>query len=511
MAPTLVEYNQPGMAVYTFIQPYPMMPPPAQPVTPRRTDNPPLPLPSHILPSQKTDSQPCLACGKSECALASHKHFSRRILANAKKGKQAKTLDVKPPKKPMGLPATPGSRSSSISFSYSVSMDPEREHLLALWSREWSLTKRGPERHLFPRKFIDRILPAARNHAPLLQALLAYSGTLWSIANHVPAVSASAQHALAVELLSQACPTEREASTDEAMLTATLLLLIYMAQGNAFEVNKHVSGLVHLAGLRGGPHYLGLSGLVAELLIYADHTQAIFFNHEPVWQFPLPPLNMGLLPKCGKAFQNAMDAHELERSVAQAALSVCKVADILDYATNVKGLPKVALNSFGYLSTIAEYQLARCNALHHQSASLNECICLALILFNHIVLRNDGATTPCIVQVEYRFWQALEQAEGRGLRSSILPSLYMWMVITGLTVGIRGECQFRRVGVEKLRAAKINVTSKTWDQFRQSVLEEYVWLQSAQEETFKAIWLEAEGLRSDTGARTPQRVGGKGR
>jgi len=392
-----------------------------------------------------------------------------------------------------------------------MSMNPEREHLLALWSREWSPIRRGPERHLFPHKFIDRILPVAQTHAPLLQALLAYSGTTWGIANRIPAVSISGQHTFAVELLSHACPTEREASTDEAMLAATVMLLIYMAQGDALEVNKHVSGLVHLARLRGGPHYLGLSGLVAELLIYADHTQAIFFNHEPVWQFPLPPLTMGLAPEAGKSFQKAADAHELEPSIAQAALSVCKVADIFEYATNGKTLPRAALNSFGYLSTIADYQLARCNALFHQSASITECICLALILFNHIVLRNDGASTPCIVQVEYQFWQALKQAEGHGLRSNVPPELYMWMIMMALTVSIRDECQFRHTGIEKLKAAKINTTIQTWDRFRQSVLDEYVWLPSEQEETFKMVWLEVEGLKVDNGMRTPQSIGGKGR
>lgn len=499
MAPTMLEYNQPGLATYAFIQPYPIMPPPPPPssVTPRPTRNPSLPLPAQVLPSQKASSAPCLACGKNDCSLNSHKHFSKHILATAKKGKQPKTLDLKPPKKNTGMPVTPTSRSSSISYHSPIALDAERQHLLALWSRPWSLVRRGPERHLFPWKFIDRVLPSAQSHAPLLQALLAYSGTIWGIANHAPPSLAVDQHSIAVEMLSQACPTEREASSDEAMLAATLLMLVYMAQGNAFEVNKHMAGLVHLTSLRGGPHYLGLSGLVAELLIFADHSQAFFFNHEPVWQFPLPPLTMGLAPRAGKAFREAVAGRELNESVLQAALSVCKVTDIFDCAANDQPISKAASNSFSYLSTISEYQLARCNALFHQSASVNECICLALILFDQIILRNDGATTPGIIQAEFRFWQVLEQIEAQGVRSGISPNLYMWMIVTGMTLCIRGKCQFRRVGIDKLRMARASLTAQTWEQFRQNVLEDYVWLKSAQEETLRTIWLETEGLKND--------------
>lgn len=183
-------------------------------------------------------------------------------------------------------------------ISPAIVQETEREHLLSLWAKEWSPTRLGPERHLFPTHYIDRLLPVAKLHSPLLQAILAYSGTLWSSANNMLGDLAMRQQAVAVEVLSQACPSEQEASTDEAMMAATLLLLVYMQQGNDFEVSKHIAGLEHLVKLRGGVYYLGLKGVLAETLLHADHMQAIFFNQSPVWRVVLPVLDdIGLPPR----------------------------------------------------------------------------------------------------------------------------------------------------------------------------------------------------------------------
>ena len=481
---------------YQVIQNRTPVPTPAQ-------HHPTLPYPSHILPSQSSPSGPCIACGKPQCQLQSHRHFTNYVLEDAKKKRLSGTIGDTTPRPKTAVLVPPPSEGSIVQPQ--LGLDAERHHLLALWSMEWSPVKRGPERHLFPTRFIDKVLPIACNYAPLLQATLAYSGTLWAIANNVVSDVATRQQGNAVEMLSQECPTEQEASADEAMLAATLLLLIYMAQGNGFEVGKHVSGLVHLANIRGGPHYLGLSGLVAEMLIHADHMQAIFFNHEPVWRFPLPPLDIGSPNKLGQGFQRALAHEELDESLAMAAQSICKVADVLELASSSTPMQKNVKHGFGYLSMIAEYQLALCNAAFHASSSRSECICLALILFNHVVLNNDGAITPGILQLEHRFWQALQAAEAKGMTLSMLPGLYVWMVLMGLTLCIRTESQYRIVGVEKLRAMRLAAGITTWSQLKSRVLDDFVWLATAQEETFRDIWLEVEGMQS-TDPPTPSSI-----
>lgn len=462
-----------------------------------------LPVPAAILPSQSANQGPCLACGKLECHLMSHRHFSKHVLSNAKRKKlQTGTAGDRTPRQTTAAPVSASSNPVNTAQP-PLRLDAERDHLLGLWSRSWCPTTNARshalESHLFPTPFIDRVLPAARAHPPLLQALLAYSGTLYAIANNVISDMASRQQSFAVELLSQACPTEQEASTDEAMLAATLLLLVYMAQGNGFEVQKHVAGLVHLATLRGGLHYLGLGGLVSEVLTHADAMQAIFFNTEPVWTVPLPPLDIGPPARMGAGFRGMTSlSQEIDLPLVIAARSVSLVADVFNRAVEHPGepLPK----ELSYLSMIALYQLARCNAAYHHTGTSNECVCLALILLNHVVLRNDGTVTPAILQVEYRFWQALERAENTGLMGGIGPRLYIWMCLMGVTISILladgGRSQFWRVAVEKLRRRRIKAGVVGWESVRRDILEEFCWVSVVQEEVFKMMWIEVEGLNN---------------
>lgn len=422
----------------------------------------------------------------------SHRFFTKHALEEEKRKQKAETT----PRFKAAAPVQPPP--PTLYFASSAQMDAQRQHLLSLWSTEWSANKHGLERHLFPVKRIDRVLPAAQNHMPLMQALLAYSGTIWAMVNNVMNEVASAQQAFAVEMLSQACPTEREAGTDEAILAATLLLLIYLAQGNGVEVAKHVSGLVHLTKTRGGPHYLGIGGVVAETLLHADHMQAIFFNHAPIWPLPLPQLNIGLPEGMGKGFESTTTTVSLDLSLSLAAKSVCRVADVLVYASMGRVLPADVKHAYNYLVLMAEYQLAHCNASYHASSTLDECVCLVLVLFNLVVLCNDGTTTPSILQVEYRFWQALEEMNAKSLLQSTAPYLYIWMLLTGLTVAIREPSRYRMICVEKLRAVRGSAGVTSWDQLRTNVLDQFLWLPCTQEETFRGIWLEVEGLKSDT-------------
>ncbi|KAK5080152.1 hypothetical protein LTR70_008927 [Exophiala xenobiotica] len=239
-----------------------------------------------------------------------------------------------------------------------------------------------------------------------------------------------------------------------------------MAQGNGLEIRKHISGLVHLVIVRGGLHYLGLGGLVSDMLTYADVMQAIFFNTEPVWAVPLPPLDISPSAKMGSGFRGLSSASQgIDPPLVLAAQSVCKVA-----------------------------------AIFQCTGTLDECVCLALILLHHVVLRNDGTITPAILQVEYQFWQALEQAEEKGVMAAVAPRLYVWMCCMGATVSVLlangGRTRFSCVAVEKLRRVQAKAGVVGWESVRTDVLEEFCWVGVVQEEMFRRMWTEVEHLNT---------------
>ena len=248
---------------------------------------------------------------------------------------------------------------------------------------------------------------------------------------------------------------------------------------------------------------------MSDMLTYADVMQAIFFNTEPVWAVPLPPLDIGPSAKMGSGFRDLSSVSQgIDPPLVLAAQSVCKVAAIFqwsgEYPTEAPSNP--VRNGLSYLSMIAPYQLARCNAVYHNTGTLDECVCLALILLHHVVLRNDGTITPAMLQVEYQFWQALEQAEEKGVMAGVAPRLYVWMCFMGATVSVLladgGRTRFSCVAVEKLRRVQAKAGVVGWESVRTDVLEEFCWVGVVQEEMFRRMWTEVEHLNT-TGIHGP--------
>lgn len=380
---------------------------------------------------------------------------------------------------------------------YPIAMDPERHQLLSLWTQGWGRVKRGPERHLFPKQWIDYVLPSAMAHAALFQALLATSASMWAMAHNMFDEATARHLRLADQVLNEVCTNQNAANKDECLLASLLLTVIHQAQGNARETDRRFANIVNLVGQRGGPYYLGMSGIVADLLLYVDYLQAALLDCEPVWTLPLPALQIGIPQRLGPAFRELIPSALFHLDLLLAADSICRTTDIFEQPLGGMAQDSGASNSFGYLSTVAEYQLAHCNAAFHGSCTWNECVCLGLLLFNHIILRNDGAITAPIRKIEHQFWQTIDSTISRGGSQSIPPCLLLWLLITGLSSCILTDSQYRWTAIKRMRAAKITAAIDGWEHFQRRVLDDFVWLRAAQEETFRDVWLEVEGHKND--------------
>lgn len=453
------------------------------PIISQATSPSQLPRPAQILKSQ-APARRCAVCCRPGCTLSSHKSFAIE-LKERRKDRQT----VLP-----GYQTPAGTKRERVQFP--VTMDIESQHLLALWSQDWGRVRRGPERHLFPYRWIDAVLPSATGHGPLFQTLLATSATFWAMANNPLDDTAPRHLHLAVQMLAQTCNDEASASTDECVLASILFTLIYLAQGDRYEAERQFGVLVQIVRLRGGPHYLGMSGMLADLLLHADYVQAIFFDREPSFKLLLPALEVGLPPRLGLEFRKLLTSSKFDSDVLLAADSLCRATDIFEHPLTGGPRPPSVTHSFSYLSSISEYQLAHCNSVHHGAGTWNECVILALLLFNTVVLRNHGAIDAPIQILEHRFWIAIETTVTQGGFRDVPPCLLLWVLITGLTPCIYAECKYRVNAVEKMRAARMSAAIHGWEQFRSQVLDSFLWMPSAQEEVFRDVWQEVEGFRA---------------
>lgn len=453
-----------------------------------------LPQPLQILPSQGSSPTACLACGKAECHLSSHRYFSQHVMADTRGRLHAMQHQVYTRGHATGLTPQTSTRTKPWTDG-PMSLTAEQSHMLSLWTQEWSPVKLGPERHLFPFRLIDFVMPAAKRHTALFHALVAYAGIMWSHNNGTSSADALQAQTLAVNSLSTTCSTADLASTDEAILSALLLMLIYMAQGEMLQVQTHIDGLAYLVKLRGGLHYIGLAGLVTEFLLYADYLQALYFSRTPIWSLPLPALEIGPQSGMGAGFGVAVTNREIDAVVGTTARGMCEFATLAEMALQNLPAPKQMGGTYGsypYLASITEYQLALQNFTYLHSHTVNECVLLALIMFNQVVLRGNEPIGPVVRAVEHRFWTAFESMEKRRVHLRFSPCLYIWMIMMGLSLCMRGNCAHRASAIKKLRTARIRAAVVGWKQCHTMCLDRYVWLRIAQESTYRRIWAEVE-------------------
>lgn len=454
-----------------------------------------LPRPQFSL-KPSVNPKPCLVCGRPSCILASHRSFADRTMARGRSN--SRSTPTRPMALAVRLPPIQQQKLPDKAVQYPIAMDSERHQLLSLWSQDWSRTRRGPERHQFPVRWIDQVLPKAMRHAALFQALLATSASMWEMARTTMSESTARHTHLADQILSQTCTNETIASQDECLLAALLLAYLHQAQGNHRETDQRYSGIVHLVVSRGGPHYLGMSGIIADMLLHVDYLQAVLLDCEPVWKLPLPALQVGIPPRLGAAFRGLMSSNTFNVEVLLAADSTCRMTDIFEQLSEAQSSASGATNSFGYLSTVSEYQLAHCNAVYHGSGTWEECICLALLLFNHVIMRNNGAITTPVRKIEQQYWKTIDDARSRGGFRDVPPCLLLWLFMTGVSSVVLGECEYRSIAVSRMRSAKISAAIDGWEHFQRRVLDDFVWVRAAQEEVFRSIWFEVEGYRAVT-------------
>jgi len=330
-------------------------------------------------------------------------------------------------------------------------------------------------------------------NAVLFQSIISTAATIWSLmCGKIDNVAL--QHLQAtIRLHAEAIHDEISASTDANILSALFITANIMGMGYFSEAEQHLNGVNHLVELRGGLQYLGMEGIVASYVMYADHSQSIFFNKPPMWTMPLPSLKIqsSFAPRSGSGFQAMHGSQILHEELLAAAQDVCRLADLLDMGARGK-VPPQELNAVGYLSTVAEYQLAHLNALYHSTATRSECVCLGLILFDHIVMRNAGVIHPAIRKIENQFWTAFQAAEARGCWDIENACLLIWILLTGLTVMVRSECSWKSYAIDCLRKARSNFVLQDWDHVRRSVLDPFVWSEMAQDEVFREIWTQTE-------------------
>lgn len=295
----------------------------------------------------------------------------------------------------------------------------------------------------------------------------------------------------AIRLQARAC--EDGKPDDARIMTALSIMSNHMAAGNAKEMVPHMQAIASFVSRRGGLHNLGMDGLVADNLEYADHTRAVVYNNCSNYPMVLPSLQPSaqqitpgsFLRHLGAGFYALWQANLISEPLYHAASDISFLTDIYDRAAR-KVVTIAETHYFSYLASVVEYQLANLNATYHDTGSLDDCLTLALLLLNHSIFRNYGQVSPIIPILESRFWHCFEKL--RHDSRLVSNDLLIWLTFTGVISHVRRPCPFMEDAVKVLAEIRVEQPRLTFDTVKVLALDKYTWSATVQEHVFRQIW-----------------------
>ena len=419
----------------------------------------------------------CLICNHFRCPLKSHASFARRLQENHKDGYRLHQIDDQKP---------------DPFAKHPIHMDADLERLYAQSWLKWNSDFKGPERHLFPRSRFSALF----SHACIDEAL--HYGGLSLIATQISMLRDGALDELVVKLQLQVISAQRRAladgMSDARVMTALCIMSNAYAANKAENLDAHLQLIVAWIEKCGVLQNLGMDGILADNLMYADHTRAIVYNSEPLYKIHLPALTSSTAPRPGKAYTDLKERGLISKEIESAANNYLILVGIFDLAARGRGTASQG-TYFAYLANVVEYQLAVENAKQAGTNTLNECITLACLLGNHVLLRNYGQLAPSIPPLEARLWRCFEELRSkRFFASHKVQELEVYLTCIGTLTSVRRTSPYENKTIE-LMAEFREDTGKLVQAFYQvcDILENYGWSESACLMHYAKIWNRAVG------------------
>lgn len=417
----------------------------------------------------------CLICNRFRCPLRSHEYFARRLRGRQDGEIRLHQIDDEK--------VDPFAR-------HPIHMTPEYEALYAQGWLRWNSDFRGPERHLFPRSRYSAILRSDWHDEALHYAVLSV------IATQLSKLRTGTLDQLALDLQLKVVSAQRKALahgqfSDARIVTALAIVSnSFASTGNGQEDLSAPLQLI-AAGVekRGGLQYLGMEGIVADNLMLGDHTRAIMYNIMPQYKMHLPPATSTTAPKPGGAYSQLLACGLISAEVEEVANSYWVLLKIYDRAAKGKGTSSEA-TYFAYLASVVEYRLACLNAKISDSNTLDECIILACLLSNHILLRNYGQMSPSVRSLEARFWQRFENLRSEGFfRNHNLHELEIFFACVGILSLTRklSSVEDKAVGVLVQLRRQASPPVQEFEELC-NVMESYGWAESVCLTLYVKLW-----------------------
>lgn len=428
----------------------------------------------------------CSVCKSSVCRLRSHRDYVQGMTMQLVRRQLVQSRVQHGPS--YGIHNERVNPLASLPIAMTRQLEILYNQLFSRWNYEFN----GPERHLFPFSRYSAILNAAPDDKALLIGLLSLVATQISIARHGTVDEFALRLQLQVIKAQQQAVQRDGRATDARIATAQCILGNSVHSDQNEDVGSNLAVIKHMAHQRGGITKLGMDGVLADNFMYIDHLSAIVRNVLPEFILPQPYSSSAHAPKSRAVYQDLHRSDLLSDQSVRAATLFDVLLQIYD--NEAKGLHQPSnANYFAYLASAVECELAIANAKHHDTKTLDECLTLGLLIFNHTVFRNSRRVAPPVLLFERRFWACFHSLrERKFFLHHDLVDLECYLACIGTITSLRHPSSATKQTIQVLVELRAMETSRVPDfDALCRVMEKYGWSRTVCFNLYQRIWDES--------------------
>ena len=195
--------------------------------------------------------------------------------------------------------------------------------------------------------------------------------------------------------------------TDETILAAVTLWVVSVPFANELAVRQNRTVVRGLVKKRGGPLRLGMAGMLADYVVWAEVLSALWLNDEPEFVGDAVPGFLVAPPPAiyGAAFHSPDVAESLHPTTIEICITICRMTEVLEKATREESTPQEYMYFYSTLKWVG-IRRTRFRAVCYNSGTKDECLGNALEIFRI----NVFATQPENKMFNWGFCSQLQRA-----------------------------------------------------------------------------------------------------
>jgi Fungal specific transcription factor domain len=331
----------------------------------------------------------------------------------------------------------------------------------------------------------------------------------YSIVSHAASRIASSQGTVddrALKHYAQGVRSLAEAVNRPASESITLAALTLIQHDFMFfhtkAIDTHIEGIYTMIEKQGGLAYL--DGSIGQLAISCDYQASVLLNRPPKFQHPsLPdarPLNAPQITN-GQSFPTCKVWHLVDSRLRAIIQDVCLTVEMLDRS---RRLPTTMgdYQFFSYRRNVIENGLGFMHAEFNGSATINECLCLGVTLFQSMTIGGTDTVHGIFDHLIPKFKLAVSEINSKIANLwATETEMAIWLMFIGTAIPDNYK-RFRQEFLEKvsrmLEATYGKGLAKSKARVR-SGLSKYIWCDMMLSKRFNKTWKEIMSMSPQRG------------